>query len=420
MKTIEEDYCKKQAKKCEINKQREEFVNEFLASYSFFYVPQTELFIEHANTYSIVTEDYIVHLIGTKLDKTLSPFKFKIIQSILKKCKDNLFVHATTDVDTTKRIVKSLPFSKECAKYFLVILGDFILNKRDALIYYTDTSYKPFLKSLNQSIYFILNKSMDVFKHKYYDHKYELCRVIAGICPDYELPCAICVIVSAIHLSTRYGNSDGFIASQPDSFVQDITILKRHTPTSLIQLFLETNTAKEFGVNILYKDVYFLWKSFLRQHFLPFVVSQQNLKTVLIQLSICDGEICANRCATVQTNLLKFKNFWEKFFVYDEDSFYELHEVADLYAKHDKSIISFDTIKEVLVEYPIIIENDCILNVKCSLWNKSIDIDNAMELFKHRDYYSSNIDDMYAFYSEYIQLHHKRAVSTDFFEKYFE
>jgi hypothetical protein len=139
-----------------------------------------------------------------------------------------------------------------------------------------------------------------------------------------------------------------------------------------------------------------------------------------MQLDLCDGEICANRTAIVQTNLLKFKHFWEKYFVPDEDNCYELSEVVDIYTKHDKTHILVDTIKEVLVEYPIVIENECVLNVKCLLWNKTIDIDNAMELFKHRDCYSANIDHMYTFYCEYIQLHHKRAVSNEYFLKYFQ
>jgi hypothetical protein len=409
MKTIEDDYTKKQTIKKEMNQQKEDFIEEFLSTYSYFYIPQSELFVDQ-DTYSIISEDYIVHLIGTKLDRPLIPYKSKIIQSILKKIKENLFVHVR-DEDTAIQIIQTLPFSQNLSVYFLTILGDIILNKHTNLVYYMDASYKPFLKELNRSIYFILNKSFDVFKHKYYDHKYYLCRVFTGKCTPYEIPDVLELIVSAVFMSTKYENSDGFLLQNP---CNEITILKRNTPDTLIQLFLE-NMIKKEGT-IPYKDVYFLWQSFLRKQYLPFVISQQNLKLSLIQLGLCEGDTCLNMSALTQTNLLKFKHFWEKYFIPDEDDFYELHEIADLCK--DKSI-SIDTIKEVLALYPIVIENNCVLNIKCSLWNKTNDIDNAMEVFKHHDSYSTQIHEMYKFYTEYVHLHHKRAVTQDYFEKYF-
>jgi hypothetical protein len=416
MKTIEEGYHKKQLLKKEINQQKEEFIEEFMSAYSFFYIPQTELYVE-SDGYSIISEDYIIHLIGTKLDRSLIPYKSKIIYSLLKKIKESLFVHVKDELIATQ-MIPLLPFPPDLSIYFLTILGDIILNKHTTLIYYLDASYKPFLKELTQSVYFIINKSFDAFKHKYYDHKYELCRVIHGKCGPYVFPNALHLIVSAVYMSSKYENSDGFLL-QNHVYTNEITILKRNTPETLIHLFLENMIKKEEGVSISYKDVYFLWQSFLRKQYLPFVISQQNLKLSLIQMGICDGDTCANMTTLVQTTMLKFKHFWEKYFIPDEDDFYELSEIAYLYCKYDKSI-SVDTIKEVLVLYPnLVFENTCVLNVKCSLWNKTNDIDNAMELFKHHDSYSLSINEMYTFYMDYIQTHHKRAVTKDYFEKYF-
>jgi hypothetical protein len=414
MKTIEEDYHKKQLLKHEINQQRDEFVEDFLNTYPFFYISQTELFID--NAYAIVSEDYIVHLIGSKLDRPLIPFKHKIIQAILKKSKENLFIRVKDEGIATS-MVHLLPFQPELSTYFLTILGDIILNKHVNLIYYIDGSYKPFLKELTQTLYFILNKSLDIFKHKYYDHKYNLCRVLTGKCGLYTLPNALHIVVAAVFMSYKYENSEGFLTQS--KLYNEVTILKGNTPETLIQLFLENMIKKEEGQSISYKDVYFLWQSFLRKQYLPFVISQQNLKLSLIQLGICDGDVCMNMTALTQTTLLKFKHFWEKYFIPDEDDFYELNEIADLYGKHDKSI-SVDTIKEVLILYPTVIENTSVLNIKCSLWNKPNDIDNAMEVFKHHVSYSTQVSEMYTFYTEYAQLHHKRVVTKDYFEKYFQ
>ena len=415
MKTIEDNYCKKEEKKKILHGERDTFIHEFTRIYSFFYIPQTDTYVNQENL-SVISEDYIVHLIANKLEKSLFASKYKITQAILKKIKDHSIFHATIDTYMMKRIVQSLPFSKDMAQYFLTILGDIILNKRESLIYYIDVSYKPFLKALNQSIYFILNKSFsDAFKHKYHDHNYDSCRVVTGTCPLYEMPDTIRIIITAITYSNKFGNSDGYIASNP---LDNAMILHRNTPESLMDLFLSSYMIKEEGTSISYKDVYFLWKTFLRKHYLPFVVSQQNFKSYLAP----EGDVCMNLTTNIQMDLLKIKRFWDKYIVYDDENSYELQEIVDMYNKQEKASITMDTMKEVLtVEYPHInIDTTIVLNVTCLLWNKSVDIDNAMEVFKCYDTYSNDIHDMYDFYVGYTKLHHKRCVTQDYFEKYFQ
>ena len=416
MSAMEEEYTRKQLKKHELEKKRDEFSSEFITSYSFFYIPQTEMYVEYVENYVPVTEDYIVHLIGTKLPKTLITSKHKIITTILKKIRENLFIQ-TTNSYTSKIIVPLLPFSKEQSKYFLTILGDFILNKRDNLVCYVDSSYKPFLKNLNQSLYLMLNKSFDIFKHKYYDHKYELCRVITGRYTECDSPPILNMIVAAVTLSTKYGNSDGLVQSLDQELIQKINILKTNTPETLIQLFLSYSLVKDTQSSIVYRDVYFLWKTFLRSKSLPFVVSQQNFKNTLTQLGILEGDSCDQWNTTEQTQLLKVKHFWDKYIVHDDEQSYDIQELVDIYNKQDKSTITVETMKEVLlVEYPtMIIEKNTILYIKCLLWNKQIDIEHSMALFKHSESYST--DKMYEFYCQYTKNHHTRTVSQEYFEK---
>jgi hypothetical protein len=416
MKSIEEDYCKKEEKKRQVIKLREDFINDFTRFFPFFYVSQTDLYIE--KELNNISEDYIVHLISSKLEKPLVSSKHKITQGILKKIKETHLFQAPIDAYMLKKIIQQMPFPKQQSVYFLTIVGDILLNK-DPLIYFMDASYKQYLKMLNQSIYFILNKSiLDVFKHKYHDHKYSSCRILAGTCPEYEMTDSIRTIVASIHLSNKYGNSDGFIKSGDCSFSESALLLSTHTPDSLIQQFLTTYLVKEEGQTMTYKDVYFLWKLFLKENSLPFVLSQQNFKSSISYL--CEGDICM-MTTTMQMPLLKIKQFWEKYIVYDEDSYYELQELVELYQKHEKTTITIDSMKSILqIEYPHIhIDNNQVLNIKCLLWNKSVDIDNAMEMFKHSDSYSTNMDDMYLFYTDYTKKHHKRKVTQDYFEKCF-
>ena len=71
MATLEEEYEKKHKKKQALIEKREEFITFFLSQYSFFYIPQTEVFVEYTDEYKIIHEDTILHLICSLLDKSL-------------------------------------------------------------------------------------------------------------------------------------------------------------------------------------------------------------------------------------------------------------------------------------------------------------------------------------------------------------
>lgn len=402
MKTIEEEYQNRTKKHQQLMTKRDEFIADFMKSFPFSYIPQTEIYVDN-KTISIVPEDSILHLIGSKLERPLIAMKFKITQLILKKIREQP-IHRIVFDQTV-----SLPFSKTYSSYFLTILGDILLNKSNSLIYYVDGSFKPFLKALNQSIYCILNKSViEPFKHKYYEHKYELCRVIAGTCQSYSTIDPLWVVIAALNLSDKYGNSDGFISSKQ---LDKAMILNKHTPESLIQHFLSSYLVKDENASITYKDVYFLWKTFLKNNSLPFVVSQLNFKSSIAHL--CDEDMCMKLTPTTQLSLLKIKQFWDKYMRYDDESSYELQEIVEMYNTHDTNKISIDTLQGVLmVEYPMInVDGTNVLNVKCLLWDKEVDMDNAMSQ------YDSTMD-AYEHYVQYTQTHSLKHVSKEYFDNY--
>jgi hypothetical protein len=404
MTSLEEEYDKKQQKKQVLLEKREEFITFFFSQYSFFYIPQTEVFVQHTLDYKVVNEDTILHLICSLLDKSLISSKTKIISVIIKRIKENLFLQSTNTY-ISQMIRNALPFPKEIASYFLVILGDVLLGKNQC-IFYIDVSYKPFLKSLHESFCFLLHKSLDVFKHKYYDHTYDLCRVIPGICKEYTPLLPLEVIVAAVTYSNKFESSDDFLIQKQR---HDVLLLKQNTPESLVKLFLDSYTTK--GGTMVYKDVYFLWKTFLRSKYLPFVVSQQNFKAILQQMGICEGEVC-QVTTTMQTNLLKFKHFWDKYMIADEEYSYDLQEVMDVFQKQERTTLTMESMKEVLsVEYPsVMIDGTTVMYFKCTIWNKNLDIDMAMNICTQ--------DDKYAFYEHYTKLNHKKCATKEYFEKY--
>ena len=396
MQTVEDEYYRKQQKRKEHAAKCEEFKQGFLSKYSFFYIPQTEIYIEYTDHYHRISEDSIVQLICSSLDKTLSSSKTKLVSSLLKKIKESLFIQCT-NVFVAKKVRSTLPFSKDYSTYFLTILGDFILSKRENLVYFLDTSFKPLLKMIHQAFCMFLHRPLDLFKHKYHDHGYDVCRIVPGIYKETTIE-PFSLIVAACTYSLQHGSAEGYLATNQ---LPGVLILKEHTSEQLVQRFLSSYT-KPDNNSISYKDIYFLWKTFLKRHSLPYVISQQNFKAMLQQIKVCEGEMCPFLSSTMNTSHLKFKQFWDKYMIPEEEYWYDVKEIMELFQSQGNHI-KLEDIKEVLALDGI--EGDQIMNYKCTLWDKNMDIDMSLE-------------DTYESYVDYTKFHHKRCASREYFDAY--
>ena len=185
--------------KCDIRIQREErrktleetadeFIREFINSSSYYYNQNIDLFfVYHNKTYKIINEDEIEHDIRTTItdqqNTELSTWKYKIKNQIIKKIKESDLLTSIPESETIQRILNALtPFvfkNKDSAKYFLTIIGD-ILLKKNTNTYFISTKAKQFINELAQESYNIFGTSnmMNHFKFKFYEHKYEECRLI--------------------------------------------------------------------------------------------------------------------------------------------------------------------------------------------------------------------------------------------------
>lgn len=396
MQTVEDEYIRKQQKRKEHAIKCEEFKQGFLSKFSFFYIPQTEIYIEYTDHFHRVSEDSIVQLICSSLDKTLISSKTKLVSSLLKKIKETLLIQCT-NVFVAKKVRSTMPFAKDYSTYFLTILGDFILSKKENLVYFLDPSFKPLLKMIHQAFCMFLHRPLDLFKHKYHDHEYDACRIIPGIYKETTIE-AFSLIVAACTYSSQYGSAEGYLATTK---LPNVLLLKDHSSDQLIHLFLSSYT-KPDTTSISYKDIYFLWKTFLKKHSLPYVISQQNFKSMLQQMKVCEGDICQHVSSTMNTSHLKFKQFWDKYMIPDEEYWYDVQEIIDLCQCHGTSV-RLEDIKEVLALDGI--EGEQILNYKCMLWDKNMDIDMSLE-------------DTYESYVEYTKIHHKRCATREYFDAY--
>ena len=185
--------------KCEVRVQREErrktleetseeFIREFINSSSYYYNQNIDLFfVYHNNTYKIINEDEIEHEIRTTItdqqNAELSTWKYKIKNQIIKKIKERDLLTSIPESETIQRVLNALtPFvfkNKDSAKYFLTIIGD-ILLKKNTHTYFISTKAKNFISELGEESYSLFGTSnmMNHFKFKFYEHKYEECRLI--------------------------------------------------------------------------------------------------------------------------------------------------------------------------------------------------------------------------------------------------
>jgi hypothetical protein len=284
-------------------------------------------------------------------DNDLKIWKYKIKKHIIKRIKENLFTTSVPESATIKSVFQSLTMftSKNHIKYFLTILGDSLLGKKESFIYFIDSSYKKVIRKCVEQIYAMTNKSVaDIFKYKFWDHKYEQCRMITGKCPElYQFPTKILNVISvATYLSTKYTNSEGFLTQcNDDDFIEKTLYLNKHTPENIITMFVD-ETMHKTGTTT-YKDFYFLWRSYLKQKELPLVISDANFKTILTNLQLIQDDVIP--LTSKQVYIQNVKLFLDKN-PYLEDQ-YDVSELVDMYneSQPDETKMNEEMLRDIIL-----------------------------------------------------------------------
>ena len=352
MQSVENHHIQKTLQLQELSDKRDKYVQQFLTNHSIFYIPQTELFIEYKDQhYSIVSDDDIAHYVLSELyDNKLRIWKYKIKKHIIKRIKENVFTTSIPEPSTIKSVFQSLTMfnSKNHIKYFLTILGDSLLGKKDSFIYFIDSSYKKMIRKCVEQIYAMTNKSVsDIFKYKFCDHKYENCRIITGKCPELYLFTKILNVISvATYLSTKYTNAEGFLTQcNDDEFIQKMLFLNKHTPENIINMFVDETMHKTGTTS--YKDFYFLWRSYLKQKELPLIISDTNFKTILTNLQLIQEDIVP--LTSKQVYIQNVKLFLDKNPYLEHQ--YDVSEIVDMYneAQPNETKMNEEMLRDIII-----------------------------------------------------------------------
>ena len=407
----------------------DEFIEQFLNDSSqYYYNANVELFFVYDAdaecNYSVINEDDILHPILTQIsgNRELMPWKYKIKNQVLRRIKDRSLLTSIPESQTIQRTLNMLcPMlfrTRDCAKYFLTVIGDIILKKTVSIgdglldpIYIATPKSRSFIKGLSQECVTLFGTSLlSAFKFKFYEYAFRECRLMdmndvamdAFSAPfKHRLIDIFCV---AAHYSQRYENAEAFLNKQcKDTAMHNrVLYLTHHPEHDLIAKFVATCTepSPQSNMSISWKNMMYLWKVFIDDERIPNVFFAQALKARLMQQLPNYSETTDSFLQLTSKHLplvARFKEFWTQTIVVNpnDDTELEIDEFTALFKHHhhhhQQQLMQSGQITPQLQShnhtdaaflglirhfYPdVAIENDkYLMHVGCSLWDKRGDV----------------------------------------------
>jgi hypothetical protein len=440
----------------ELSAEQDVFIQCFLNKNQYFYIPTTEKFFYYDGLhYQEINEDDILYNVLSTITKdrsNLMSWKQRTKINIMKRIKENSLLNTIPESDTIQYVLDILCptlFSKRSeAKYFLTILGDNILRKNTNLIHFIYSKSKQFLQSLNNICQMHIGIGLyQSFRHKYYEHVYQDCRLVKInetvktdiVWNSLVYQSSLDIICVACHYSIRYKSSDQYLSefSNDEVLTKSVFFIKELQPEDVIQKFIQEylDTSTDAHISMSWKNMQYLWKQFLDSKNLPSIIFMQNLKQLITEkLKVFykeDQEVFIGVYSKHLPAIQKFLTFWNDTMVFDETEYeLEIEEIILLCKKWCQNrgeslcILNDKQMIDVLINYfpNIEIENEkYISKIRCRLWDKQLDIqialDKLVENIRLSNQQSFNYS-IYDAYSFYCKQQNTINVSKSYFEKY--
>lgn len=429
------------------------FTDRFINGNSYYYLPYPNLFIKYDNIhYFVYNEDEILYqILSTITNKhELRSSKHKIKTYVLRTLKEQSPLLTIPESITIQNVINYIYprffSSRNVAKYFLTIIGDCILKKMDGIVFIVNNCIKTLIKELNHTAYTFLGVSnlLSCIKFKYHEHDYDKCRFICSnksvetinMPPNFN-DLQLDILCVCAHYSKRYSNSDTFIEQCDETdFTEHAMFLKNHSLEQIVDSFYNKTIVFSKDSFISTKNVQYLWKKFLYDINIPNIAFYSTLNQVFkIKMEYDDDrDGYINVTSPHLPFVSNFMSFWELNMKADTDNELEIGEINLLFSQWngktnrmlkisgDPESILIDLIKHFFPEV-IIDDNKYIMGIKCKLWNKYIDVVNALEIFKLQHnlqtendgniLLNNTINQVYENYSK----NKTRIVSKRYFEK---
>jgi len=424
------------------------FVNVFLSKHRFYYLQDSQVgcFYEYDGVhYRVIKEDDIQHKILTNIpqDNTLQDWKYKTKNTIIKQIKTQSLFANTPESSTIQSVLKRLTpavFPKrDAAKYFLTLIGDNIMKKNKDLIYLVHGKAKHFFTQLDHLAYITIGQS-NIMRNliKYHEsHVYSKCRLL-NIVDDVEdvfsVDQSLDLFCVACHYSNRFGGADEYLIKKAsDEFKHYAFYLKDATKEGIVNKFCENmiinvdeqSTGHSNGAMISWKDIHYLWKTYISNTHLPNMLYSTTLKQILIQKYNYSGlhDAFINITSKHLPRSRSFIDFWEKHVHVAENDELEIDELCHLLKTKGIVLDEKEIVNLICHFFPNVelLNEKYIPNIRCDLWDKPSDIDVSLDQLKHaykarEDTPFISFEDAYAHYCSTFSS--KMIVSKAYFEKY--
>jgi hypothetical protein len=434
-----------------LEKESNKYINDFLTNpiQQFFYIEQTDVFIKYdGENYTFINEDAIWFIILKDITyhSILIEFKQKIKALIIKNIKERSLFNTIPESYTVQFVISfftpTLFDTKDDVKHFMTLIGDNILNKTSDLYYFVPIESKLFFDTLESLVYYYFGSKLNItslIRYRYRGEDYKKSRLIYFTKSISNKSCWLSFLKDNLfnflavccHYSARYISANNYVNKGNAILKTKILYLKNNTKEELITKFAEKMLITEESHKIHSKDLFFLWKIYLKQQNLPNVIYKLEFETI-VKNKLTNSN---NFFTGIQSNYLdntKFlKKFWETQMLKDVNDEIEISELHALLMKwlvdQNKTSVDLDenSLRDIIDYFydGVTIENNkFLIGIGCILWNKQGDILEAFKNKFNKQFYKDiTIYDSYVMYCKYSNNNGKLlTVSKKYYYKYID
>ena len=421
-------------KKKELLSQQEIFINSFLIKNQYFYLHHNQCYYSYdkLDYYYVRKDDILYDLLNLDNNNEYElSTNYKTQCNIIKKIKNYSLFQTIPESKTIQKILSLLSIlftSKDEIKYFLTILGDNILNKKNNLHYFISNKINEFILEINKLVYNSVNISnvMGSFKIKYREEDLNNVRLINIKIIDKNIWKEILeknilniICVSCYH-SNRFENSEIFLSNIKSKKIKNnILFYKDNNIEVLFNDFCNKSIYVDENNIVPLDYITFNWKLYIENNSTINLISYSEFKNILYKNYTLDS---SNNLLNINcknyNNVYSFINFWKDNIEEDDNDELEIGEILYLYKSQNNEDIDENFILKIIKHFQlhkdILEDNKYLQNIKIKLWNKKESIQQYMNMFKDNDL---TIHEMYNNYCKTCKGDKNLIVSKQYFEK---
>ena len=433
----------KEEKIAKIKKNQEEFREEFLKTNPYFYVSSLSRFFYYDGIhYTIINEDDIQYNLFTCLseNKDLNSVKYKTQANTINEIKRNRSILNTIPESITIQYVMDnlcpLLFTKRSdLKYFMVIIGRYILKLQDKYVHFIHPHCKNTMTFIEKCVSETVGINIsDNFKIKYHNHELSKCRLVRmntnlernnSFCDFFKNYCSDFISVCCYYGNIRYKSEDNYISKMRNKDSKKyILYLSSNNSETILNCFLKNNFNPSCLNNVISgKQMSFLWKSYINKEHIPNLFSINSLIERLAEISPYDKDrdVFTHIECEFLKNVELFSTFCNNTLFENEDEL-DVGELIDIYNDEYPSNEEIEeSVFETMIKHGIInykMKNSkTIMNVSCKLWKKKQEVIDSIKLYSEKN--DITTIKCYDAYEYYASLNKKYVANKGYFERIF-